>query len=108
MFDLTVTSTEGKSEQVDRRIESVEREVENMIRLEEELFRETKLTAEGVRTYLAERSHFTDDAWQKIQIERQRVKEQLARELATVGDQRKVERKLRERKKIDPKWLYVR
>lgn len=67
-----------------------------------------EVTPQEVMEYVRNRENFTEQSWERLQEEKQKIIERLARELDSVTDIKKTSKRLREKRRVDPRWLYVK
>lgn len=105
MFNLT--NLEQEKEKQELKIENLILDFERLNVTVEQFFKENGLSEESVTQFNANKDHFTDEAWDKLNEERLKLEEKLKTQLELIRNPKAAQKKYAERY-IAPHWLFVR
>lgn len=90
------------------KIKTLALQIEGQTREEDTFLHQLEISLEKLNTFSANQENFTDENWQKLLDERNKLQQKLQTELSTIKDVRKTKRALSSLKGVQRHWLHVR
>lgn len=94
-------------EDKNKKIQELSIRNESLDRETRKLLEELKVTPEQLTAFVSKKENFTENNWQELQKEKDKLDRKLETEISSIRNPNAVKKAYKSRK-VDPRWLFVR